>query len=168
MEGSKANPITILEEESPQKLPVPSPYPILPHKYGEDAQKMLEYYCRLHKKELVIKDRLDRLSMEISSAYFSPERCTRLETRSIKGFKLRHFIFKTKLRIFERAYDEGWYRHLPDNHELSSCSSPSPPPDTFPLHTKSSPPKRKSSPIKTSELRRSQRLESRKRGLKTT
>lgn len=114
MEGSQANPICI--DDSPIKLVV-TECNLLPSKFGQYAQKQLELYCRLHQKEKLLKDRLDKLAAEQNAAIYSPVRSDQLSIKCTRHYRILHRIFKRKLSIFDRAYDEGWYTYLPDHVE---------------------------------------------------
>lgn len=112
MEGSQENPICI--DDSPVKLVI-TECELLPRKFGQYAQKQLELYCRLHQKEKLIQAKLDRLSVQQNNAIYSPERSDKLWARSTAGHRILNRIFKQKLAIFDRAFDEGWHSWLPDH-----------------------------------------------------
>jgi hypothetical protein len=122
MEGSQENPICI--DNSPEKLII-TESKLLPRKFGQYAQKQLELYCRLHQKEKLIQAKLDRLAVQQNNAIYSPERSDKLWTRSTAGHRILNRIFKQKLAIFDKAYDEGWHSWLPD-HIASEDHSPPP------------------------------------------
>lgn len=112
MDGSQANPILI--EDSPAKLII-TECQLLPRKFGQNAQKQLELYCRLHQKEKLIQAKLDRLSVQQNNAIYSPERSDKLWARSTTGHRILNRIFRQKLAIFDKAFDEGWHSWLPDH-----------------------------------------------------
>lgn len=122
MQGSQENPILI--DDSPVKLIV-TECNLLPSQFGQCAQKQLELYCRLHQKEKLIQAKLDRLAVHQTNAIYSPERSDKLWARSTTGHRILNRIFKQKLRIFDKAYDEGWHSWLPD-HVASEDQSPAP------------------------------------------
>jgi hypothetical protein len=114
MEGSRENPIRI--DDSPVKLVI-TECNLLPREFGQYAQKQLELYCRLHQKEAIIKGKLDRLAVQQNNALYSPVKSGRLSSKSTTGHRILNRIFKQKLHIFDRAYDEGWHTYLPDHIE---------------------------------------------------
>lgn len=122
MAGSKEDPIVI--EDSPAKLVI-TECELLPRRFGQYAQKQLELYCRLHQKEKLIQAKLDRLAVQQNNAIYSPERSDKLWTRSTAGHRILNRIFRQKLAIFDKAYDEGWHSWLPD-HVASEDHSPAP------------------------------------------
>lgn len=124
MEGSQENPICI--EDSPVKLVI-TESKLLPRRFGQNAQKQLELYCRLHQKEKLIQAKLDRLSVQQNHAIYSPERSDKLWARSTTGHRILNRIFKQKLAIFDKAFDEGWHSWLPD-HVPSEEEAPIPTP----------------------------------------
>lgn len=124
MEGSKENPIRI--DDSPTKLVI-TECNLLPREFGQHAQKQLELYCRLHQKEELIKGKLNRLAIQQNNALYSPARSDQLSAKSTAGHRILNRIFKQKLSIFDRAYDEGWHTYLPDHIASEDSPPPSPP-----------------------------------------
>lgn len=122
MQGSRENPI-LVDDASPVKLVI-TECSLLPRHFGQYAQKELERYCRLHQKGKAIQLKLDELARQQYRHLYSPDRTEELYVKSTSSHRILNRIFKEKLAIFERAYDEGWASFLPDSGELDLEAPP--------------------------------------------